>query len=58
MPVTRCEIENKLGWEVIVSLPMAADDCSRAQLLGKPVTQSQPDATITQMFKELAVILA
>ena len=58
MPVTRCEIENKLGWEVIVSLPMAADDCSRAQLLGKPVTQSQPDATITQMFKELALILA
>jgi len=58
MSVTRCEIENKLGWEVIVSLPMAADDCSRAQLLGKPVTQSQPDATITQMFKELALILA
>lgn len=58
MPVTRCEIENKLGWEVIVSLPMAADDCSRAQLLGKPVVQSQPDATITQMFKELALILA
>jgi CheY-like chemotaxis protein/MinD-like ATPase involved in chromosome partitioning or flagellar assembly len=52
-PTAPGEIQTRLGCQVAGAIPPAADECSRAQHIGSPLTQCQPEAFASQAFREL-----
>jgi hypothetical protein len=57
-PIAPRDLQERLGLSIVGTIPPAADECARAQLLGRPVFQSQPEALVSQAFKSLKDVLA
>jgi DNA-binding response OmpR family regulator len=53
-PISHDEIRQAIEWEIVGSLPPAADLCALAQLKGIPFTQMQPDSVLSQAVFALA----
>jgi DNA-binding response OmpR family regulator len=53
-PVAPREIQDRLECPVARAIPPAVDECARAQQLGMPVVQSQPESFAAQAYRELA----
>lgn len=56
-PISPRDLQERLGLSVAGAIPPAADECARAQQLGRLVIQSQPEALVSQAFKSLAETL-
>jgi CheY-like chemotaxis protein/MinD-like ATPase involved in chromosome partitioning or flagellar assembly len=56
-PVALGDIQTRLGCQVAGAIPQAADECSRAQQIGRPVLQSQPEAFVSQALRGLVQAL-
>jgi MinD-like ATPase involved in chromosome partitioning or flagellar assembly len=56
-PLAVREIQEKLEFQAARAIPPAVDECARAQQLGMPLIQSQPDSFAAQAYKELAAQL-
>ncbi|MEW6567310.1 MAG: response regulator [Chloroflexota bacterium] len=56
-PVPVAEIQNRLGFPVLEAIPPAADECSRAQQLGRTLLHYQPEALVSEAFREVAQAL-
>jgi DNA-binding response OmpR family regulator len=57
-PIAPRDLQEQLGLSIVGTIPPAADECARAQLLGRPIIQSQPEALVSQAFKSLKDVLA
>ena len=53
-PIPTRQIQEKLGWGLLGSIPPAADESAHAQQLGTLVVQTQPNSTISQAYREIA----
>jgi pilus assembly protein CpaE len=53
-PIAARQIQERLGWGFLGSVPPAADECAHAQLLGTLVVQTQPDSTISRAYRDIA----
>jgi DNA-binding response OmpR family regulator len=56
-PVGLRELQSKLGLAVAQAIPPAVDESARAQLVGMPVVQSQPDSFAARAYQEIAAQL-
>ncbi len=56
-PVGLRELQSKLGLAVAQAIPPAVDESARAQLVGMPVVQSQPDSFVARAYQEIAAQL-
>jgi DNA-binding response OmpR family regulator len=56
-PVGIRELQTKLGLAVAQAIPPAVDESARAQLVGMPVVQSQPDSFTARAYQEIAAQL-
>jgi CheY-like chemotaxis protein/MinD-like ATPase involved in chromosome partitioning or flagellar assembly len=56
-PVSMREVQDRIGWPIAGVIPLGADECARAQLLGMPVLQSQPEVFVARALKELGAKL-
>ncbi len=53
-PISARQIQERLGWGLLGSIPPAADESAHAQQLGTLVIQSQPDSTVSQAYRDIA----
>lgn len=57
-PLPLAEIGDRLGFPVLAAVPPAADECSRAQQLGRALMHVLPEALVSQAYREMAQALA
>ncbi len=57
-PLAVAEIGDRLGFPVLSAIPPAADECARAQQLGRALAHVLPEAIVTQAYREVAQALA
>jgi MinD-like ATPase involved in chromosome partitioning or flagellar assembly len=56
-PVAMQEIQSAVGLPVRRAIPPAVDELARAQRVGMPMVQGQPDSFVAQAYRELAAQL-
>jgi CheY-like chemotaxis protein len=56
-PVAMREIQSTVGIPVSRAIPPAVEESARAQRVGMPMVQSQPDSFVAQAYRELAAQL-
>lgn len=56
-PLSLNEIGERLGFPVLGAIPPAADECSRAQQLGRALIHLQAEALVSQAYREMAQAL-
>lgn len=56
-PMAMRDIQNTVGLPVSRAIPPAVDESARAQRVGMPLVQSQPDSFVAQAYRELAAQL-
>jgi DNA-binding response OmpR family regulator len=56
-PVAMQEIQSAVGLPVRRAIPPAVDELARAQRVGMPIVQGQPDSFVAQAYRELAAQL-
>ncbi len=57
-PLPLAEMGERLGVPVVGAIPPAADECSRAQQLGRALVHLLPESLVSQAFQETAQALA